>query len=98
MLRGPETLYDTVTRGAANTVTRALPASKGEVRDNEAKLEAYKATSEEHNAVFEEYRNETTGIINALVGKLNSLTPVSISCNTPLERPSACVSSIQSRC
>ncbi len=43
VLRGPETLYDNVTRVAASIVVRALPASNGEVQDNKAEFEAYKA-------------------------------------------------------
>ena len=56
-----------------------------ELQDSEGRLEAYQAQSDasfeehksENDARFEEYRNETTGIINALVGKTNTLTPVS---------------------
>ena len=90
MLRGPETLYDTVTRSAANAVTRALPASKGEVQDSSAKLEA---KAEERNAHFEEYKTETTDVINALVGKLNSMTPVSTPLLTSLQMQQGVVTS-----
>ena len=83
VLRGPKTLYDNVTRTAANGVRRVLPASKGEledykdeVEDYKGEVENYKAQSDERSAQLEKYRNETTGIINALVGKINGLTPV----------------------
>ena len=66
-LRGPETLYDTVTKDVVSKVDRVLPVSKGEYHDDKAAA----------TASFEAYRNETTAIINALVSKLNSLTPVS---------------------
>ena len=68
-LRGPENLYENVTAGAFNKLERHLPASKGEVQDN--------------NAAFEAYKNETTTIINALVSEVNALTPVRASTGRP---------------
>ena len=52
-----------------NTITKldnTLPASKGDVQASNAILEAE----------LNEYRNETTTIINDLVGEVNALTPV----------------------
>ena len=46
------------------------------MQDDEAKFQEYKAKSEERNAQFEEYKKDTAGIINALIGKINGLTPV----------------------
>ena len=48
--------------GALGRVERLLPATKGEVQDVSAE--------------FIEYKNETTTVIDALVGQLNALTPV----------------------
>lgn len=80
-LRGPVNLFGNVTRGAIIRASRALPATEGELQDNEARLDAYRAGFEDYKAQsdarFEKYRNETTGIINALVDKTNTLTPVS---------------------
>ena len=61
-LRGPENLYDNVTRGAVSKVDRLLPATKGEVHDVKADIE--------------DYRNQTTTVLSALVGRLKSLIPV----------------------
>ena len=100
-LRGPENLYDNVTRTVVTRVGRILPASEGEVQDNEARLQAYQAETasrfEEYQtkyedykakseARFEKYRDETTGIINALVVKTNTLTPVCFYPPQPPER------------
>ncbi len=65
-LRAPESLYETVTKSTINNVENAFPASKGYVQASDSKLQAE----------LDVYRNETTAIINALVGKVNSLTPV----------------------
>ena len=62
ILRGPENLYDNVTKGILSTTTAALPAKRGEVQGIEAELA--------------EYKSETTTLINSLVDKVNSLTPV----------------------
>ncbi len=61
-----ETLYDTVTKDVISKVDRVVPVSKAEYQDDKAAAAAS----------FEAYKNETTSVINALVGKLNSLTPV----------------------
>ena len=60
--RGPGNLYNNVTMGAVSRLGRLVPATKGEVQDV--------------NAEFEQYKNETTTVINALVSEINSLTPV----------------------
>ena len=61
-LTGPGNLSNNVTISTISRVDRLLPATKGQVQDN--------------NAKFEEYRKETTSVIDALVSKVNSLTPV----------------------
>ncbi len=61
-LKSPENLYENVT----NSVGRLLPANKGTVQNLETKVEG-----------LEEYKTETSGVINNLVSKINSLTPVS---------------------
>ena len=61
-LRGPENLYNNITHGAVNKVGRLLPADKGEVQDLKAELQEYKA--------------QTTAVIDALVEEVNILTPV----------------------
>ena len=66
-LRAPETLYDIVTKDVVSKVDRVIPVSKAEYQDDKAASAA----------TFQAYKNETTAVINALVGKLNSLTPVS---------------------
>ena len=68
-LRGPENLYENVTMGTVSRVERFLPATKGEVQDTNNIVQ-------DHNAEFEQYKNETNTIINTLVNRLNSLTPV----------------------
>ena len=67
-LRGPENLYENVTMGTVRRVGK-LPATKGELQDTNAIVQA-------HNTAFEQYKNETTTIFNALVTRLNSLTLV----------------------
>ena len=63
------------------TVEGILPANRAEVNEVKAEFEAYKAAStaefKEYKAESEAYTNRTTAIINALVGEVNSLTPVS---------------------
>lgn len=76
VLRGPEALYDNVTRHAVSDVWKSLPASRGAVQEDEAKFQEYKAKLEERNAQSEEYKKDTAGIINALISKINGLTPV----------------------
>ena len=66
-LRGSGSLQDDIT----NKVERLLPADKGTVYDLEGKVES-----------LEEYKNVTSGVINNLVNKINSLTPVCK--NTPI--------------
>ena len=61
-----ESLYETVTKSTINNVENAFPASKGYVQASDSKLQAE----------LDVYKNETTAIINALVGKVNALTPV----------------------
>ena len=66
-LAGPENLYENVTKSIDNsTVGRLLPADKGTVEGLEARVEG-----------LEEYKTETGVVINKLVSKINSLTPVS---------------------
>ena len=73
VLRGPENVYENATRTFIGRVRRVFPAEKGEVQDNEAKFEAYKAKSE---AELAQYKQESAAAIIALVSKVNSLTPV----------------------
>ena len=60
--RGLGNLHNNATTAALNKVERLLPATKGQVQDVKAD--------------FEEYKNETTTLIDALVSEVNSLTPV----------------------
>ena len=71
-LRGPEDLYINITRGMVSNLGRILPADKGEVQDAQARIEGL----EEYKAESEVYKNQTTTLINSLVGEVNSLTPV----------------------
>ena len=73
VLRGLENVYGNTTRSFIGRVGRVFPADKGEVQNNDAKFEAYKAKSE---AELAEYRQESAAAINALVSKVNSMTPV----------------------
>ncbi|CAL5224750.1 g7485 [Coccomyxa viridis] len=59
--RGLGNLHNNATTAALNKVERLLPATKGQVQDVKAD--------------FEEYKNETTTLIDALVSEVNSLTP-----------------------
>ena len=56
-------------RGPENLFESILPASKGE--------------EQAHYAEFEQYKNETTTVMNALVTELNILTPVRTSPPAP---------------
>ena len=81
VLGAPENLYEDVVKVIQSNVNRLVPASKSETKDVEAKVEAleeYKAESEVNKAKSEEYKKETTAIINSLIAKVNSLTPVSL--------------------
>ena len=71
-LGAPETIYDSVTRGVVGEVGRFLPASKGEVQDNTVG----KAEFVEYKSESEKYKNRTDFLINTLIEKVNSLTPV----------------------
>ena len=66
MLRGPENLYQNITKSAFASIDNSFPASKGVVRASKSKLEAE----------LVEYKNVTTAVINGLVDKVNALTPV----------------------
>ena len=72
-LRGPESLYENITRSAFATIDNSFPATKGAVRASDAKLEAVNSKLE---AELEKYKNENTAVINSLVSKVNALTPV----------------------
>ena len=65
--------------GTVSRVGRFLPATKGEVQDIDGKFQGIsgEVQDDKHKiAELEEHENETTAIINTLVSKLNSLTPV----------------------
>ena len=66
VLGGPENVYKDSKKDVVDQINNLFPASKGEVQASDAKLEAE----------FEEYKNETTSVINGLVVVVNSLTPV----------------------
>lgn len=68
-LRAPENLYENITRSTLARVDNSFPASKGDFR-------AVQASNYKLEAELEEYRNETTAVINGLVGVVNALTPV----------------------
>lgn len=65
-LRGPDNLFENITKSTLITIDNAFPASKGNLQASDSKLEAE----------LEVYKNETTMVINALVGEVNALTPV----------------------
>ncbi len=71
-LGAPDTIYDSVTRGVVGEVGRFLPATKGEVQDNTVG----KAEFLEYKSESEKYKNRTDILINTLIEKVNSLTPV----------------------
>ena len=87
MVAQSDNLYNNVTRRVFNTVEGILPANRAEVNQVKADFEAYKAVSKaeftEYKAESEAYKSNTTAIINALVGEVNSLTPVSHLFGTP---------------
>lgn len=86
VLRGPENLYEDAIKVIQSNVNRLVPASKSETQDVEAKveqLEEFKAESEVYKAESEKNKAETAAIINNLISKVNSLTPVSL--ELPLE-------------
>jgi len=62
LLNGAEDLYNV----AVDKIDSSLPASKAEVQASHSQLEAE----------FEEYKDQNTAVVDALVGKVNSLTPV----------------------
>ena len=68
-LNAPVNVYDSVTRGVVGEVGRFLPANKREVQDDKAAFVEYKSETEN-------YKNRTDIVINTLVAKINSLTPV----------------------
>ncbi|CAL5224843.1 g7598 [Coccomyxa viridis] len=75
-LKEPESLFKNATDGITNKVTAFLPASKGDVQGSiEAALQQSDAQNSELRTEFQEYKNETTAVINSLVGKINSQTP-----------------------
>ena len=79
--RGPENLYENITRSTLARIEDSLPASKGKVdalvlasgQASDAKLEAVNSKLE---AQLAEYKNMTSTIINSLVDEVNALTPV----------------------
>ena len=100
MLRGPDNLYDDAASGI-KIVDSFLPASKGEVRDVNIRLRTELKTEHQDSSMsnvalkakFEEYKNETTTVINGLVGKINSLSLVG---NT-ITSSSACLQGLMMR-
>ena len=79
-LRGPENLYENITKSTIATIDNSFPASKGEVR---TLVRASDSTLQneltENNNQFKDYKNETTALIdvvNSLVREVNALTPV----------------------
>ena len=70
-LNAPEIVYDSITRGVVGEVGRFLPANNGEVQDNRADFVEYKSETEK-------YKNRTDVVINSLIAKINSLTPVRV--------------------
>ena len=77
--------------GTVSKVERLLPADKGNVQDNDAKFEAYKAKTD---AELAEDKQE----INALISKVNSLTPVGSFSKHVSSCHHACVPDILNRC
>lgn len=75
-LTSPKNLYDNATMGTINKVGSFLPATQGEVQDIDAKVQGIDGKVQNQSTEFKQYKNETTTVINILVGKLNSLTLV----------------------
>ena len=72
-LRGPENLYENITKSTIATIDNSFPASKGEVRATDSALQNELT---EVKSQFKDYKNETTALINSLVREVNALTPV----------------------
>ena len=68
--RSPDDVLGNITLSTLNTIDSSFPASKGNVR---ASVHASASVLE---AELEGYQNETSRVINALVSKVNALTPV----------------------
>ena len=79
VLKGPENLYVNVTKGIFTNIDDSFPATKGHLRNTDTKLEAVETE-------LDEYKKQTTAIINTLVGEVNSLTPVGIPCQVTCHR------------
>ena len=76
-LRGPENLYENVTKITIASIDNSFPASKGEVRASTSELSSrLEAGDSKLEAELEKYKNKTTAIIDGLVSKVNALTPV----------------------
>ena len=65
-LRGPDNLFENITKSTFTKIDNAFPASRGNLQASDSKLEAE----------LDAYKKETTAIINGLVSKVNALTPI----------------------